>query len=81
MYIRMKVKNATECGMQADHIKLPSSISEREVRHLGAHLCNSMFFLTNTGKISCISHEKSMVCEWGVPSIDRASYYVLGLFF
>ena len=31
VYIRMKVKYANECGMHAEHIKLPSSITQQKV--------------------------------------------------
>lgn len=31
VYIRMKIKAATEIGIQADHLKLPKSTTEAEV--------------------------------------------------
>lgn len=34
VYIRMKMKAATEIGMRAEHIKLPKSITQLEVPKL-----------------------------------------------
>ena len=32
VYIRMKVKNANDIGMHAEHIKLPKAITQQQVR-------------------------------------------------
>lgn len=55
VYIRMKIKAATEIGMSAELVKYPRTITEIEVRRchnlVSGHM-NASMFLTNFGYIT-----------------------------